>query len=211
MLPSVSAARPSEPSCVTPDFLRLVGHDTAGAAPVRFFPVADTYGTLRWAFVSWYAPPGGIAFVIGCDGKPVASTGTGSVEQVRSGPVVNRGATVELIVVPGAGTGISERSVELLQYRDSRIVRLWTHVSHDSWGEPLYPQRGKYSGTQTGDEAFVWSYSIDGKGIVVHGVETVTDTSESGRWRTHKTGTRENFCLRGDGFVHCQMSSHSGG
>jgi hypothetical protein len=148
VIPLVTA-RASDSSCANPDSNQLIREERAGVMPVKFYPVANTRGVLRWAFASWEGPPEGTALVVGCDGKPAASFGTGFVEHVRSGPVVNHRGTVEIIVIPDFGTGISDHSVELLQFDGRRILKLWSHMCDDEWGEPVPLGNRKY-GEETG-------------------------------------------------------------
>ncbi len=171
--------------------------------PVIFYPVADTHGALRWAFASWEGPPEGTAFVVGCDGRPIASVGIGLVQRVHAGPIVNNHGTVELIVVPDSGTNISDHSVALLQFDGHRVSKLWTHDSDDESEGPVRLQDGAY-GTEAFSEKYNWHYNRDGTKIVVYGNETEKETPETGRPIAHIKRKREAFCLLRGIFAPCR-------
>jgi hypothetical protein len=117
---------------------------------------------------------------------------------------VRRRATIELIVIPDSGTGISDRSVELLQFDGSKILKLWTHVSDDKWAGPIRLRNGN-DGDGTGEESYQWRYTGGGTKIIVHGKETETDTpAGAGPSSIRATSKSEVFCLRGRAFVLCQ-------
>jgi hypothetical protein len=196
--PTLAAVDSDSGSCVRPNVAQLIGRDIAGAVPVKFYPVADSYGALRWAFASWGGPPDGMAFVIGCNGKSIDSVGIGSLDSVRSGPIVNHRGTVELIVVPGSGTGISVRSVVLLQFDGHRIGKLWEHESEDKWYEPMRTQ------TETGNISYRWQYSGDGTKIFVNGTDIESSISvRSGKAPVRTKRLHEVFCLKGPTFSQC--------
>lgn len=81
-------------------------------------------------------------------------------------PFVNDRPTIEIIAVSDSGTGISDHSVNLLQFDGHTIRRLWAHPSLSEWDEPTA------HGEETGKQMYVWHYEENGTKIFVRGEET---------------------------------------
>ncbi len=114
---------------------------------------------------SWTGPLGGAIFLLDCSGKTIAATNLGAVKDLRLGPILPVGQTVEIIYVSGTGTGAYQTSVGLAVLQGSKINILWKHL--------VFDREAFASGGYDYTDRLQWKLSPDGKKIVVTGLRKV--------------------------------------
>ena len=183
-------AEGSRPSCTAPDpHTAFVDDPTQRAGFVRISrkTIRGTGRTLQWVAVLFEGPPSGSVYVFDCHGRRLADVELGEVEHMTAGPRVGGHPTLQVLYVPGTGTGVSNwEDVALLQFRDGKITTLWTH-----------PSTSDSSDAATGfasSERYRWKYLNRGSTILVTGTESEADSST--RPARHASSTvAERYCL----------------
>jgi hypothetical protein len=149
-------------ACVRPDAERLARWlDPLPGAPAHVrVQVAPLPGPrrLRWAAVSWIAPPDGAVVVLDCAGRPLASEPVGPILHIRPGPTVAGRPTVQAIYRRNDG----ETSVVLLRYAPPGLAVVWRHEVSDVSEDAARPDRGVAL-------SWRWRFTPDGRVIRVTG------------------------------------------
>ncbi len=183
-------------ACVNPDPYRLMGGGFAALESVQYFYYGANLN--RWVFISWGAPPGGMVFVLACDGRVIAERYLGHLEKFDEGPTVNGKETVEVRYISATGTGTFDRSVSLLRFDGKFIVDLWDHDAND-FGS--IPERDGRWLSET--DVYDWEYQLR-EPVAEIRVTGTRKTELNGR--THTRGLPpEKYCYREDKnkFVRC--------
>jgi hypothetical protein len=198
---SVAGAATAQPGddgddhgCIYPRPSTVLGRDIGTFDDVDFrgFRAGDV--NLRWLFISWGAPPDGMVFVLTCGGRAIAKLNLGNVRQITQGPWIGQDETIQVIYVPGSGTGINLESVALLRFDGKSIVKLWDHDSDDisSFSSAMLGGALNDERLETKTDHYDWRYSKSGKEIAVSGNRTI----ELGGRIRHTALPREKFCYR---------------
>ena len=157
--------------CVYPDPHALLGPEAGNLERVEYRLFETKAGPMRWLFLSWENPAGGMAFVLACDGHVVAKRAVGDVVMHTWGQpgIIGPGTGVDITTSSTTGAGVLVESESWLQFDGKAINVLWTHdslvITHDArdqttdnYGWTFFPPQNeiRVTGKRTkapGDEA----------------------------------------------------------
>ncbi len=144
----------------------------------------------QWMGASWSAPPEGTLFVLDCKGRGLAALNLGAFEQIRAGPEISGfGKTIEVVYIPGEGTGDQEDDVSLIAFSAKSIMVLWDHEASEVVDEPSDNYTDQYT----------WRYSQSATVIHVTGKRMVGELADTDHgWAPHTLHDlpSETFCWK---------------
>ena len=133
---TVGAARGAM-SCMPPSMEALLASYAKQHLEEDYYPAATSSGpvmaeadgkTVQWYGIQWESPPGGLLYVLSCDGKVLALKRIGAVLSINAGPrLPGVGDTVVVDYIEGSGTGAQIQSSSVLSLQGTHLRELWTH------------------------------------------------------------------------------------
>jgi hypothetical protein len=187
---AASIISPAQAVCVQPDaktFLEtsrtLVDKNNAyiyfPSPEAKFLLQTIDKQDVQWMGISWEGPQNGALFLLDCNGTALAHSNLGSIKELKTGPVVPAGQTVEVVYNSEDGTGLYAISTAWVRYDNGTIVTLW---KHENSSVVTFPSLGDdYKDT------FAWTLSPDGERITVTGKRVVDTVEHDHGWASGTT------------------------
>jgi hypothetical protein len=141
---------------------------------------------VQWMGAYWETPIGGALFALDCTGEKITGVELGGITEMRPGPWLSIGQTVEVEYVATTGTGIRVSKVALATLAGTSINILWSTEIDELIAFQEYDHRDKHR----------WTYSSDGKTITVTGQRIGTQRDSEHNWapRTIHALPNQKFC-----------------